>query len=160
MDDCLFRNREQGNEWVLFVDIDELATLPGVAEGGLKGLAAALEAKGYEAGNFHSVGYLPDYCDAWDGGDSSGGGGGESGDGGEGGPPGWLGPGLARRMVVRAIYPEGCQDVWQRNCSFDNVFAMGGRRKARSACSSPGAADDSPRPNIPPHKHSPRCRSY
>lgn len=131
MDDCLWRNREQGNGWVLFVDLDELVTLPGVP-GGFKGLVSRLEEEKYESANFHSVGYLSNYCDAEYDGEAYGaapaavvpaaagaGGGGRR------------RRGLAERMVFRAVFPEGCDDIFQHNCSFNNVLAAGGRRKVR-----------------------------
>lgn len=116
---CLHRNREQMNEWVLFVDIDELVTLPGLP-GGLRQLAARLEEEGYESTSFHSVGYMPSYCTAE----------GEEGEAAPGtGGGGGGGVGLADRMVLRAPFPERCESIWQRNCSLTSRIATFGRRK-------------------------------
>lgn len=138
MDDCLYRNKEQGNGWTLFVDIDELVVLPGVARG-LKGLADALEEQKYESANFHSVGYIASACeeeeDMWPGGSRK--------------------MGLADRIVYRAIFPENCEDIWQSNCTFMNKLAQGGRRKARLSA----AAEE-----LPHRRRSfarlPRCRLH
>lgn len=97
MQDCVYRNREQKNQWSLFVDLDELASLPGLP-GGLKALASALEARRYEFASFHSVGYLSSYCDlpysAADGLNATE-------------------RSLAERMIFRAPYPESCEDMIQ-----------------------------------------------
>lgn len=111
MDDCLYRNREQGNQWTLLVDIDEVASLPGVP-GGLRGLADRLEADGFESTNFHSVGYLSSYCGDAPAAAANG-----------------SRSGLSERIIFRAIYPEQCDDIHQRECMFDNLLAIGGRRK-------------------------------
>lgn len=153
INNCLFRNREQGNGWALFVDLDELVTIPGVRDG-LRALAGALEARGYESSNFHSVGYISSYCDeaeeAWAGGSRQ--------------------RGLAERMVFRAEYPESCVDIWQWNCTWMNVLAMGGRRKVPAPAPAPPPLPP-PLPSCPAQKLSrlraaetnsrraPRCRS-
>lgn len=118
INDCLLRNHEQGNAWALFADVDELLVLPGV-QGGLQALVTQLEEQKYESANFHSVPYLPNHCDV----EAEGGAAVEGG--------GVRRKGLVERMVFRAVFPELCDDIWQRACSFNNEFAVGGRRKAR-----------------------------
>lgn len=99
INDCLFRNREQGTAWTLFVDVDEFISLPGVP-GGLTGLADALEQRRYESATFHSIGYLSGACDAEVYDDPVVAGAGQAEAGGKRERP------LEDRMVVRAVYPE------------------------------------------------------
>lgn len=127
-DDCLLRNREQGNVWTLLVDVDELIKLPGVP-GGLQEVVSRLEEQRYESASFHSVAYLPGWCDAADEGERAGLAG--NGGGGGGGRRERRRKDLAERMVLRAVFPEQCADIWQQNCSFNNRIALGGRRKVR-----------------------------
>ena len=55
--DCLYRNKAQNNTWALFMDPDELLTLPGVDS--LANLTRLMDEQGLDGASFGSVHYLP-----------------------------------------------------------------------------------------------------
>jgi hypothetical protein len=104
MHDCLYRLKASGAAaWALFMDVDELLTLPPLQDG-VAGLTRFLSARGLGAATFGSVPYLPAVCAP-------------VGDGGGARVT------LAQRAVFRARHAEGCAmaangwsaDAW-RSC--------------------------------------------